>query len=314
MELRSGIIDWRFKIQGRDVIVQFYSHPDYPMPRDFDRDCAIAVHNELYDKDILVCEIMPFGREYPGVLKTFMNVLSDTVGIAEDMDRMLMDTHQLQSEISNHKEEWQRYGKSKKYGEQILQSYKDLIWQAHYGTMIFKRLQQYRPRWQQQLLIWMLQANLRNDRTDDGYLRAIERYLKDPDGWMDIQWWDEPEHCMSLREWVDAGYESRTRPTMRRLGASAYPLGNYFNSNQLVPFVSASIGGIIYPYWQMKPTRNGAEQRRSFWINETMRQFPKLAHAFAQMYPTRSDKAHYDALIYDWASIVAGEYGHVYYD
>lgn len=311
MELRTNIIDYRFKIQGRDVGVSFYLHPDFPLPRDFDRDCAQTLHNELHNKDILPCEMMPFGREYPGVLKKFMGILSDTVGVAEDMDRMLMDTYDIRSEMNDCKGAWREYSKDKKWGEEVLQRYKMLIWQAHYGRMIFERLQQYRPRWQRQLLIWMLQANLRNDHTDGGYLRAIERYLKDTDGWLDIQWWDEPEHCMSYGEWVDAGYESRTRPTMRRVNTNLYRVRNFLNAAHSAPLANNEV---IHPHWQMHPTKNGAELRRVFWVNETMKQLPNLAHVFAQMYPVRSDKAKYDDLIYDWAGIVAGEYGHVYHD
>lgn len=314
MDILSNHIQYKFEIQGKYGVIEFYQHPNFPIARDFDRDCAIALRNELHNKDILPCEVMPFGREYPGVLKGFMRVLSDTIGIAEDMDRMLMDTHQLRSEISDCKGAWREYGKDKKWGEEVLQRYQMLIWQAHYGRMIYERLRQYRPRWQRQMLVWMLQANLHNDHTDAGYLRALESYLNNPDGWMDIQWWEEPEHCLSYGEWVDAGYESRTRPTMRRANTSVYRVKNFLNTHRTTPLAYAGNAEIIYPYWQLRPTKNGADLRRAFWANEAMSQLPKLAHAFAQMYPTRSDKAQYDALIYDWSCIVSGEYGHVYYD
>jgi hypothetical protein len=318
MNIKDQSIQYDFVIQGRDFHVQFFAPPYLSLSHSTTCDATHALYYELLKRDILPHEIMPINAYHNEIAKSLVYLVADSIQIAEQMDRALQyDDHGAQSALHNLKDSWARHGKERRYGEQILERFQAFIPHPYYGkTMVVDRLKSYRPRWRQQIMVWMLQANNPNQRhTDEGYLHALERYLDERIGWLDVEWWQEPQHAYTDTAWRNMGYEPCARATMRRAMEDAMLQRVNRVTNNFPPYPSprympVSSGEIIYAHWQVKPISGADDLRRAYWTDVIMQRIPALAYAFNRMHSICDDRARYDALIFDWSSIVAGEYGH----
>lgn len=285
----SGVRHY-FKLRGQAYPVTLPT-PHQLNQQDF-QHIANTLYAELQHQDVLLSELQPFRGQYAPVaahLKRLILRHQTTVqAVAKQyiQDRAGIRTSALFSKFAS---AWRQHAKHEQAEQAILNDFRQVLDRTdHLAHSI--RFRTYGERWQRMILVWML------IQPNDPYLKMAERYLQgDSSSFYEACWWDMPAHTYSRTQWEALGYEPCANPTIRY-------------------WTSYNTPTTVYTHWQVAPSKNKAEARQAFWVNQVMQSIPAIAAAFVSAYPPVTSQSDYDALIYDMACIVSGEFGHEYYD